>query len=112
MTLRPVYNGGVAVRRASTACGSRTPTDGPLAQLGERCVRNAEVVGSNPMRSTSTFSFPSGLTLETLAEHAGMTLTAFCPACDRYATLRMQDRPTPPAVPGVRGPDREPAPQR
>ena len=57
-------------------------------------------------------SFPSGLTLETLAEHAGMTLTAFCPACDRYATLRMQDRPTPPAVPGVRGPDREPAPQR
>jgi len=41
-----------------------------------------------------------------------MTLTAFCPACDRYATLRMQDRPTPPAVPGVRGPDREPAPQR
>ena len=25
---------------------------GPLAQLGERRVRNAEVVGSNPMRST------------------------------------------------------------
>ena len=30
---------------------------GPLAQLGERRVRNAEVVGSNPMRST-TFCLP------------------------------------------------------
>ena len=28
------------------------PTVGPLAQLGERRVRNAEVVGSIPMRST------------------------------------------------------------
>ena len=27
--------------------------DGPLAQLGERRVRNAEAVGSNPMRSTT-----------------------------------------------------------
>jgi hypothetical protein len=26
---------------------------GPLAQLGERLVRNEEVVGSNPMRSTT-----------------------------------------------------------
>ena len=25
---------------------------GLVAQLGERCVRNAEVVGSNPIRST------------------------------------------------------------
>ncbi len=25
---------------------------GPVAQLGERCVRNAEVVGSNPIGST------------------------------------------------------------
>ena len=24
---------------------------GPVAQLGERCVRNAEVEGSNPFRS-------------------------------------------------------------
>ena len=27
---------------------------GAVAQLGERSVRNAEVVGSNPMRSTIT----------------------------------------------------------
>ena len=30
-----------------------SPSEGPLAQLGERRVRNAEVVGSNPMRSTN-----------------------------------------------------------
>ena len=29
---------------------------GPLAQLGERCVRNAEVGGSIPPRSTNHFS--------------------------------------------------------
>ena len=28
---------------------------GPVAQLGERCVRNAEVKGSNPSRSTRAF---------------------------------------------------------
>ena len=27
-------------------------TYGPVAQLGERCVRNAEVEGSNPFGST------------------------------------------------------------
>ena len=32
---------------------SSSGTFGPLAQLGERRVRNAEVVGSNPMRSTN-----------------------------------------------------------
>ena len=31
---------------------------GPLAQLGERRVRNAEVVGSSPMRSTNLFTEP------------------------------------------------------
>ena len=32
---------------------SEKPTSGPVAQLGERLVRNEEVVGSNPIRSTS-----------------------------------------------------------
>jgi hypothetical protein len=31
---------------------------GPLAQLGERLVRNEEAVGSNPMRSTSFLHLP------------------------------------------------------
>ena len=28
------------------------PLSGPVAQLGERCVRNAEVMGSNPTGSS------------------------------------------------------------
>ena len=45
---------GRALRNVTAAAVERAPAqaDGPLAQLGERCVRNAEVVGSNPMRST------------------------------------------------------------
>ena len=31
----------------------RKTINGPIAQLGERCVRNAEVMGSNPTRSTT-----------------------------------------------------------
>ncbi len=38
---------------AHPAHASRLPPQGPLAQLGERRVRNAEVVGSSPMRSTN-----------------------------------------------------------
>ena len=33
----------------------RAVTHGPVAQLGERCVRIAEVKGSNPSRSTMFF---------------------------------------------------------
>src|SRR5688572_29382570 len=48
--------------RAALTFLSRVPTiplavpadQGPVAQLGERCTRIAEVVGSNPIRSTST----------------------------------------------------------
>ena len=37
---------------------------GPVAQLGERCVRNAEVRGSIPLRSTASSSMqatPTGV---------------------------------------------------
>jgi hypothetical protein len=33
-----------------------SPQQGPLAQLGERRVRNAEVNGSIPLRSTNTWA--------------------------------------------------------
>ena len=33
---------------------------GAVAQLGERCVRNAEVRGSNPLSSTNAFSAGKG----------------------------------------------------
>ena len=46
-----VYND--CLRGAQSAHASRLPPRGPLAQLGERRVRNAEVVGSSPMRSTN-----------------------------------------------------------
>ena len=39
---------------------------GPLAQLGERRVRNAEVVGSNPMRSTNIIALLIYLTDKTV----------------------------------------------
>ena len=35
-----------------------TPMSGAVAQLGERCVRNAEVGGSSPLRSTCRKHFP------------------------------------------------------
>lgn len=34
--------------------------DGGVAQLGERCVRNAEVVGSSPIASTNGFQGLTG----------------------------------------------------
>ena len=40
---------------------------GPLAQLGERRVRNAEVVGSSPMRSTNTYAIRTDYPLKPIA---------------------------------------------
>ena len=41
---------------------------GPIAQLGERRVRNAEVEGSNPFRSTGLFLASFGHSFFSLAE--------------------------------------------
>ncbi len=38
--------------------------DGPVAQLGERCVRIAEVEGSNPFRSTKVNNCIVNFTLD------------------------------------------------
>ena len=43
----------INTRRAAERKPCRIPLDGLVAQLGERCVRNAEVMGSIPTRSTS-----------------------------------------------------------
>ena len=48
-----VYNDGLCGTCSKQRAASRPL--GPLAQLGERRVRNAEVVGSSPMRSTTYF---------------------------------------------------------
>lgn len=44
---------------------------GAVAQLGERCVRNAEVEGSTPFRSTSEFSSPSSISMKGCLSFAG-----------------------------------------
>ncbi len=41
------------IARRAIRPSAKMSTRGPLAQLGERRVRNAEVVGSSPMRSTT-----------------------------------------------------------
>ena len=45
---------------------------GPVAQLGERCVRNAEVMGSNPTRSTT------GCRLNSCTRKNRLFLADFC----------------------------------
>ena len=42
----------------------RVETNGVVAQLGERSVRNAEVEGSNPFNSTTVLTPPLDLALE------------------------------------------------
>src|SRR5690606_40959357 len=73
------------------APGRRQRHPGPVAQLGERCVRNAEVGGSSPLRSTTKSPlgsrFPEGVAffvrtqpryedhLRTICQTAGTEMT-------------------------------------
>jgi hypothetical protein len=51
-----MLHSGVRLRETSRAIGQST-CQGRLAQLGERCVRNAEVGGSIPPPSTNLNSY-------------------------------------------------------
>ena len=62
-----------------------SPAFGAVAQLGERCVRNAEVEGSTPFRSTRCK--PLTLVVSGLFLLSSSTLTAFRGASMRIRSL-------------------------
>jgi predicted ribosomally synthesized six-cysteine peptide SCIFF len=56
---------------------------GPVAQLGERCVRIAEVRGSNPLRSTNSMEVMGMKLIKTIVQGklASTVATGGCGAC-------------------------------